>query len=264
MTSRLFLILLAICFISFTQVHLQPDFNKDKTCKEVADSVFLANQKADTLSFQATYENSETNQPRVAVLIGDLFHNKQKNAVVAYSTSDTSMNLKLYEFNDSKWNILQEQSVETGSIGFSEEFVFFDNLNDDKTKELIILTSVWQMRSGANLKAFFLKGNKLVEIKKFDYYPNPEYDEKTKKIYSYIGNGCADMIMFFAESVIENDSLKMLYEIQCDCCQESEDTCQLLMGKLPPFKVPYDDAYKYVFPHYQNFLKDKLKTVKEE
>lgn len=78
-----------------------------------------------------------------------------------------------------------------------------------------------------------------------------------------MSNGCADMTMQFTVGEILYDSLVIQTPIGCDCCSESKDSCTIYTNEKEPFKVPFESAYKYVQPFYQDFLKNKLQTVKK-
>ena len=265
MNVRLYFILFYLPFLSFVPRQINHSSKDYKKYKNIADSIFHSSQTLDSFSFQRVYYDSILDQPKVAVMVGHLFTCIDRNAIVIYSTTDSTLDLNLFEIKNSKWNLAQRQSIKCWSTGPADKFVFFDNLNENKTNGLLILTNVWLIRTGENFKAFLFKKNKMAEVKGFENFPNPVYDSKTKKIYSYMGTGCADMTMEFLEGAIRKDSIVTLLAIGCDCCSDTEnaDSCSIYINNKKPFKVQYDNSYKYVQPFYQDFLKNKLKQIKE-
>lgn len=139
------------------------------------------------------------------------------------------------------------------------------DLGDARSNGFLLLTNVWLIRSGQNYKAFVLRNRKLSEIKGFEDYVNPEYDPLTKRVYSYMGAGCADMTMVFTEGKIVNNALVTLNEIGCDCCSEGDfpDSCIISINNSKPYNVMYDSSYKHVPVYYQDFLRDKLREIKQ-
>lgn len=229
----------------------------------MADSIFNAHKKSGAFSFQKVYTNKDLNNPRVAVFIGHLFNGNQRNAIVMYSTGDGTLDLNLFQSVQAEWSLVQQQTIPFGDTGPSDKFVSFGHLNEDSTNELLILTSVWLIRSGEIFKAFQFKNNRLIEVSGFEEFPNPKYDDKTKRIYAYMGNGCGDMNMVFRQGIIRNNALIIETSINCDCCTEKGDVCTIYINKKSPVVVPIDSSYKYVMPYYQDYLKTKLKGLKE-
>ncbi len=267
MKKTYWLFLFCIPLLSFVPMGVKPKVNPYKKLSGMADSIFKANRESVSFSYQSVADEYEIYQPKIAVMIGPLYTDSTKNALLAYSTSDSTVELKLFECVKGNWNLLQQFSMAAGYTGPSQEFVWFANIDDTAPKELLILTEVFEIRSGVLLKAFSFHDKKLNEIRGFEQYPNPEYDEKTKKIYSYMGNGCADMRMYFANGHIQDDSLVSDNEITCDCCPDetgSLDSCEIFINNLKSFKIKCENAYEYVQPYYQDFIKDKLIQAKQD
>jgi hypothetical protein len=230
--------------------------------KRIANQIFNSHKNSTSYQFQKVYFDSPHDKPKVAVIIGNFLNLKTKNSLVLYSTGDERISVNLFEYQNSTWKLLQSKSVKCSSTGPAEKFVYIVDLGDNRSKALLLLTNVWLIRSGENYRAFVLRIKKLAEIKGFEDYVNPVYDPQTKRIYSYMGTGCADMTMGFTEGKIVNNALVTLNEIGCDCCSEG-DSCIISMNNSQPFNVLYDSSYKYVPPFYQDFLRDKLREVKE-
>ncbi len=229
----------------------------------ISDSILKSNVNSDTIFFQKVYNDTILENTKVAVIIGNIFKNKKVNAITIYSTSDSTLELNLYEKSINKWTLLQKQSIENGLINPSEEFIYLIDINNDNISDLLLLHGVYLMRSGEIYKAFFYNNNHLINIKGFEEYPNPAYDNDTKKLYSYMGTSCADMDMQFLTGVIKGDSVITEQNIHCDCCYESQDSCAVTINNKPEIKVKYNEVYKCVQPYFQDFLRDKLIEAKE-
>jgi hypothetical protein len=222
-------LLLSVFLISFIAVQVKPQDGYEKY-KNTADSIFKANQQTSNFSFQRVYNDNGMEQARVALMIGSVFNDNQKNAVVFYSTSDTSMDLHLFELKSGKWNLQQTQSMRINQIGAMDEFVNFEDLNGDGVKELIILRFISELHSEESVQVLFLKEKKLLVVKGFENYSRPEYDSKTNTIFFYAASACTGD-MFFEQGVMESDSLKIINTINCNCCLENQDSCMITINR---------------------------------
>lgn len=217
--------------------------------KASLDELFLLNKDSAEFSLQNMW---------TSLLIGHLFGEDNKDAVLRYMDNDTVVNVIVLRQAGKDWDTIFSTKICPATTGSWNDLIQVSDFNGDNIPDLKVVKDHWDFHSGENSDLWLYSDNHFRKVQGFDSIISAEYDKNTNLIYSYQSMGCADMAMYFGVFKIVGDKVQKIKEMKCDCCQESEDSCEIKEFGQKSYMVTYKTAYKYVPGFYAEGVKEKL------
>lgn len=220
--------------------------------KASLDQLFLLNRDSAKFTSQDMWGS---------LLIGHLFDNTQKDAVLRYKDNDTVANIIVLRQSGKNWDTIFSTKIWPVETVVWDEFIEVADFNGDNIPDLKIIKNFWYYHTGENADLWLYSKDHFTKVEGFDSIVSATYDKQTNLIYSYQSNGCADMAMYFGVFKVVGNKVVKIKEMNCNCCLETGDSCSIEVFGQKPHLVPYKKAYKYVPAFYAEGVKDKCEMV---
>lgn len=199
--------------------------------------------------------------PFVSVFVGNLFSKDRKHAILRYVENDTLTNIIVLREQKNKWDTIFSTCIYPTSITAWEDRLQITDYDGDNVPDLKVIKNTWDIHIGENSDLWLYKNDHFTKVDGFDSLVSAEYYEETKMIYCYQSTGCADMSMYFGTFKIVNGKIKNIQEMNCDCCEDHNDSCKIDIRGQKPLMVSYKEAPKYVPSFFANAVKEKCEMI---
>ncbi|NIG52586.1 hypothetical protein [Chitinophaga sp. Cy-1792] len=189
--------------------------------------------------------------------IGHLFGNSKKYAAMHYFMNDSVSEVLILKQSGERWDtIFTLHRQESGPNFYSIfDFYTFSDFNGDGIPDFKLVKHYWDIHPGELSDLWLFKNDSFIPVKNFDEIISAEYDKKTKQIYSYRSDGCADMAMRFGVYKLVSDSIVQVEIVHCACCEG--DSCQITIDDRKSYWVPMSKAYLHVPRFFSEDVKQK-------
>lgn len=238
--------------ISENETYLNSTDNFFMNNKKVLDSLFLLYKDSSQFKYQDLY---------TTLFIGHLFSNVLKHAVLRYKENDTITNVSVLRLSQNKSDTIFSTKIFPVYTSALDNLLQISDYNGDKIPDLKVVKDFWDMHPGDNSYLWLYHKDQFTWVEGFESIISASYDKNTNLIYSYRSKGCADMSMYFGIYKIAGNKVKKMLELNCDCCIDKKDSCEIEIIGKKSFFVPYQSAYKYVPQFFAEGVKDKCELT---
>ena len=162
-------------------------------------TLLLFNNKKDSNSFglQKIYFKKDTTGEYCSfisfVLVGDLFRNRNKYAIIGYSQADKVLHIEIKKFVENKWQNKINKNIFPIDINEfywnTDTVVKFVDIDGDTTKDLMIMKSFSIIHDLYTYEACVIKSDTFHFVKNYDKIVNPIYNYNGRYISSCFNGG---------------------------------------------------------------------------
>ena len=145
-------------------------------------------------------------------------------------------------------------------VSLPTEFLSFQDYNFDGWKDLEVMIEAWDGIDIGHRSRLWMAGQE--EFRPVHFFENidsPQLDSIEREICSYYSGGCADRAMHFSVWRVQADSVKMIEDIDVDCCVGVDGKCLITIDDQESIPVPRNKVHLYVPRYYRDWIKEKMR-----
>jgi hypothetical protein len=227
---------------------------------------FEAHREDSAYTGFAVFTNKQEQLFYLEIKAGRLFHHSLQSAVLAWSNSDSTLDIEVFHKKNGRWvPALQIRSSPfLCDVAFPDEalILYFTDYNHDgwNDLEVIVLSAQMAIHYNHQSRLWLFGHEKFIPVKNFENITSPAPDPNQNLIHSYMSTGCADMAMLFEVWRLKADSVRLIKTVEVDCCAVTESDCTVSIDGGNPRTVPGNKVHRYVPDYFREAVKEKVQN----